>query len=64
VFLPEQYAASGATPRGALLARTAVTSSVIAAYLSYGAAGVVILDISTSATEALSRLDIGARSPA
>jgi hypothetical protein len=60
-FLPEQYVAAGARPprRFSLHGPPYVLGD--RAYLSYGAAGLVILDISDiSRPELVSRLDIGA----
>lgn len=59
-FLPEQYAAGGANPgrRFSLHGPPYVVGD--RAYLSYGAAGVVILDVSdVTAPTLVSRLDIG-----
>ena len=60
-FLPEQYTAAGATPARRVSLHGPPYVLGDRAYLSYGAAGLVILDISDIARPTLvSRLDIGA----
>ncbi|MBO0680201.1 hypothetical protein JRC04_22280 [Mycolicibacterium sp. S2-37] len=60
-FLPEQFVAAGATPRRRISLHGPPYVLGDRAYLSYGAAGVVILDISDIERPVLvSRLDIGA----
>ncbi len=60
-FLPEQYTAAGTTPKRRVSLHGPPYVLGDRAYLSYGAAGVVILDISDIENPTLiSRLDIGA----
>ena len=60
-FLPEQYVAAGSPPARRISLHGPPYVHGSRAYLSYGAAGLVILDISDIASPTLvSRLDIGA----
>jgi hypothetical protein len=59
-FLPEQYLAGGGQPRGVPALHGPAAIEGDRAYLPYGAAGLVILDVSDPATPRLvSRLDFG-----
>ena len=60
-FLPEQFVAGGASPARRISLHGPPYVVGDRAYLSYGAAGVVILDVSdVTAPQLVSRLDIGA----